>query len=97
MGIRQISGDLIVTDNFAMNYSNSAKRSADTLYATMDSTKRSATATRVWLAFLRNSGKYSTVAGVPDITIAGAALRTAYPEQSPFIVHPSIDKTPRYR
>lgn len=72
MGVRQISGDLIVTDNFAMNYSNSPMRSADQLYSTMDATKRSPTATRVWLAFLRSSGKYSTVTGVPDITIAGA-------------------------
>lgn len=73
LGIRQISGDLIVTDNFAMNYSNSAERSGQLLYATLDSSKRSAAATRVWLNYLAVSGRAAEVRTVPDITIAGAA------------------------
>lgn len=73
MGIRLVSGDLIVTDNFAMNYNNSSLRSAQALYATMDSTKRSPAATRAWLGFLSASGKYAQVSGIPDITFAGAA------------------------
>jgi D-alanyl-D-alanine carboxypeptidase/D-alanyl-D-alanine-endopeptidase (penicillin-binding protein 4) len=73
MGIRLVSGNLIVTENFAMNYSNSSLRSAQELYSAMDSTKRSPAATRVWLNYLSSSGRFGQVSGIPDITFAGAA------------------------
>ncbi len=56
-----------------MNYSNSAERSGQLLYTTLDSSKRSAAATRVWLNYLAVSGRAAEVRTVPDITIAGAA------------------------
>jgi serine-type D-Ala-D-Ala carboxypeptidase/endopeptidase (penicillin-binding protein 4) len=73
LGIRQISGDLIVTDNFALNYSNSAAKSGQTLYATLASSKRSAAATRVWLNYVATSGRAGEIRTVPDVTISGAA------------------------
>lgn len=73
LGIRQVSGDLIVTDNFALNYSGSALRSGQSLFATMDSSKRSAAATRVWLNYLTASGRTAEITSIPNITFAGAA------------------------
>lgn len=70
-GIRNITGDLIVTDNFAMNYANSAARSSEALFATMDASKRSAAATRVWLNYLGNSGRSSEASVVPGVTFTG--------------------------
>lgn len=70
-GIRTVSGDLIVTDNFAMNFNGSALRSASTLASTMDSGKRSAAATKSWLSYLTSSGKYGQVQGVPGVSITG--------------------------
>src|SRR3982751_5109905 len=49
LGIRSVSGDLIVTDNFAMNYSGSPVASGQALLATLDSGRRSAASTRTWL------------------------------------------------
>ncbi len=72
LGIRTINGDLIATDNFAMNYSGSSLKSAETLFAAMDANKRSAAATRVWLNYLSNSGRFGEVQGTPGVTFTGA-------------------------
>lgn len=72
MGIRSVTGDLIVTDNFAMNYSGSPLASGQALFATMDSSKRNAAATRVWLNQLSYSGKFGQVTGVPGVTFTGS-------------------------
>ncbi|MBK6750719.1 MAG: D-alanyl-D-alanine carboxypeptidase [Pyrinomonadaceae bacterium] len=72
LGIRTVMGDLIVTDNFAMNYSGSSLNSAKLLSGTLDASKRSAGATRVWLNYLSYSGKYGQVSGVPSVYFSGA-------------------------
>ncbi len=72
LGIHSIHGDLIVTDNFAMNYSSSAARSGETLFADLDASKRSPAATRVWLNYLTNSGQTGRVGGIPGVTFTGA-------------------------
>src|SRR2546423_8274864 len=59
LGIYGVTGDLIVTDNFAMNYSSSPAVSSHALFATMDPVKRSAAATKAWLNHLSYSGKYA--------------------------------------
>ncbi len=71
MGIRTIEGDLIVTDNFAMNYSTSPQRSSQSLFATMDSSKRSSAASSVYSNFLANSGKIGQSAGIPSVSFTG--------------------------
>jgi serine-type D-Ala-D-Ala carboxypeptidase/endopeptidase (penicillin-binding protein 4) len=70
-GVKTVTGDLIVTDNFAMNYSGSALKSAQTLFATLNYATRPAAATRNWLTYLQNSGKMGTVMGMPSISFAG--------------------------
>lgn len=72
LGIRTVSGDLIVTDNFVMNYSGSPLASAQTLAATMDMSKRNPAATKVWLNYLSYSGKFNQVNGVPGVTFTGS-------------------------
>ena len=79
MGIRSVTGDLIVTDNFAMNYSGSSLVSGQTIFATMDSSKRTPAATRVWLNHLSYSGKYAQIQGVPGVTFSGAVYVQAIP------------------
>ena len=70
MGIRIINGDLVVTDNFAMNYTTSAERSSQTLFASMDASKRSPAATRVWLNYLANTGRFNQ-SSVPSVSFSG--------------------------
>jgi D-alanyl-D-alanine carboxypeptidase/D-alanyl-D-alanine-endopeptidase (penicillin-binding protein 4) len=71
LGIRSVTGDLIVTDNFTMNYSGSTGTSANSLFATIDASKRSPAATRAWLNYLSHSGQFGKVNGVPGITFTG--------------------------
>ena len=71
LGVRSISGDLIVSDDFVMNYSGSPQVSGRSLFAVMDQSKRSAAATRAWLDHLSYSGKFGTVASPPGITFTG--------------------------
>jgi D-alanyl-D-alanine carboxypeptidase/D-alanyl-D-alanine-endopeptidase (penicillin-binding protein 4) len=79
MGIRSVTGDLIVTDNFVMNYSSSSLVSGQTLIATIDSAKRTPAATKVWLNHLSYSGKYGMVQGIPGVTFSGMAYVQAIP------------------
>ena len=48
LGIKQVTGDLIVAPGFTMNFSASAQRSGERLYDTLDSTLRYAEAMRAW-------------------------------------------------
>jgi D-alanyl-D-alanine carboxypeptidase/D-alanyl-D-alanine-endopeptidase (penicillin-binding protein 4) len=71
LGIRQVSGDLIVTNSFVMALNGSYQRSAEILFATLDSAKRSAAATRAWQEYLVSSGKYAQAQGVPSVSFTG--------------------------
>lgn len=72
LGVRAVTGDLIVTDNFVMNYSGSPTASGNALFATLDANKRSAAATRNWLSYLSYSGKFAQIQGTPSISFGGA-------------------------
>ena len=74
LGIRNVTGDLIVTDNFAMNYSNSISRSSEALFATLDASKRSPAATRTWLNYLANSGQANQSSSAPSVVFSGQVM-----------------------
>ncbi len=82
LGIRQVSGDLVVTDNFAMNYSASFA-SAKTLAATMDANTRSAAALRTWQAHLANSGR--VIPGYPSVSFSGGTYVQSVPSNLTFL------------
>lgn len=73
LGVQSVNGDLIVTDDFVMNYSSSAVRSGNSLFAVIDASKRSAAATRSWLTYLTNSRKANKINGIPSVKFTGAA------------------------
>jgi D-alanyl-D-alanine carboxypeptidase (penicillin-binding protein 4) len=72
LGIRSVSGDLIVTDRFVLNYTESAQRSGQMMIATLDSGRRSVAATRAWLDFLSASGKAAQGVYVPSVSVSGS-------------------------
>ena len=72
LGIHSVTGDLVVTDNFAMNYSGSSLSSGHALFASMDAAKRSPAATRAWMNYLSYSGKFSQTNGVPSVMFTGS-------------------------
>ena len=71
MGVRTVTGDLVVTDNFAMNYSTSPQRSSQMLFATLDAAKRSTAASRVWANYLITSGRSNPPTGLPSVVFTG--------------------------
>jgi D-alanyl-D-alanine carboxypeptidase/D-alanyl-D-alanine-endopeptidase (penicillin-binding protein 4) len=79
LGINSVSGDLVVTDNFALGFSTSAPRSGQALYAIIDSSTRSAAATRAWLNYLSNSGRYNQVQGIPSVSVTGKTYVQSIP------------------
>ncbi len=72
-GIKQVNGDLIVTDNFTMNFSNSVVASANSLLASMDSAKRNAAAIRAWQNYVVSSKKTGKVSMNPSVSFSGKA------------------------
>ncbi len=79
LGIRSITGDLIVTDSFIMNYSSSPQVSGQSLFSVMDSSNRSAAATRAWLEHLSYAGKFGTVNGTPGVSFTGKMYVQSFP------------------
>ncbi|MFN2391660.1 MAG: D-alanyl-D-alanine carboxypeptidase [Pyrinomonadaceae bacterium] len=79
MGVKSIMGDLIVTDNFAMNYNTQAQRSGSTLLGVMDAAKRLPAATYAWQSYLANSKKANQVGFVPSVSISGGVFVQSLP------------------
>src|SRR5512132_97701 len=48
LGIRSVTGDLIVAPGFTMDFNSSARTSGESLYDTLDATRRPSEATRAW-------------------------------------------------
>jgi D-alanyl-D-alanine carboxypeptidase/D-alanyl-D-alanine-endopeptidase (penicillin-binding protein 4) len=74
LGIRSVTGDLVVAPGFTMNFSSSARRSAEVLYDTLDSTLRSGEAFRAWTyerAALRDQSALQTI---PSVAVMGEVL-----------------------
>jgi D-alanyl-D-alanine carboxypeptidase/D-alanyl-D-alanine-endopeptidase (penicillin-binding protein 4) len=82
MGIRTITGDLVVTDQFIMNYSTVPQRAAATLQATLDGTKRTAAINKAWQTYLVNSGKLSQNQGFPHVAITGGVYVQQIPSNA---------------
>ncbi len=79
LGIRTVSGDLIVTDSFIMNYSGSALLSGKTLAAAMDQSTRSAAVAGSWLNYLSYSGQFGKVNGTPGVSFTGSVYMQPIP------------------
>jgi serine-type D-Ala-D-Ala carboxypeptidase/endopeptidase (penicillin-binding protein 4) len=72
LGIHSVQGDLIVTSDFAMNYSTATSRTSQLLFTTLDSSRRSAAANNAWMNFLSNSGRSGLGFGIPSVSFTGS-------------------------
>ena len=82
LGIKTVTGNLIVASGFTMNFDWSAQRSGEELRNSMDLVKRSASATRAWLDERLLLGDQQNLSSVPGVTIAGEVLVGAAPPQA---------------
>ena len=71
LGIKQVTGDLIVAPGFTMNFSPSATRSGNQLYDTLDSTLRYAEAVRAWNYERTLLNDRASLEKVPSVAVMG--------------------------
>jgi D-alanyl-D-alanine carboxypeptidase/D-alanyl-D-alanine-endopeptidase (penicillin-binding protein 4) len=86
VGVRSVTGDLIVAPKFTMNFDWSSQRSGDQLYDTLDSVRRSGAATRAWLDRRIASGETSSLSTSPSVAIMGAVYVDSVPAGSHLLV-----------
>lgn len=71
LGIKEVTGDLVVSPGFTMNFSSSAQRSGERLYDTLDSTLRYAEATRAWTYERTALKDPASLETVPSLAVMG--------------------------
>lgn len=80
LGVRVVTGDLVVAPRFSMNFSPSSQRSGERFYDTLDAERRPAAATRAWYdsrVALRDAEGLKTT---PGVAVMGAVYVDAVPK-----------------
>lgn len=94
MGIRKVTGNLIIAPGFTMNFGASARRSGEVLYDTLDSTLRSSEATRAWTYERTSLGDRVNLQINPSLAVMGeVVLGTAAPGARLLVTHNSSKLT----
>jgi D-alanyl-D-alanine carboxypeptidase/D-alanyl-D-alanine-endopeptidase (penicillin-binding protein 4) len=90
LGIKTVSGNLIVAPGFTMSFDWSAQDSGEQFQETLDSATRSASAIRAWMDERLLLGDKESLSSVPSVSIAGEVLiGPAPPEATPLITRRS--------
>jgi D-alanyl-D-alanine carboxypeptidase/D-alanyl-D-alanine-endopeptidase (penicillin-binding protein 4) len=86
LGIKQVTGDLVVAPGFTMNFSASAQRSGDRLYDTLDSTLRYPEAMRAWNYERTLLNDRASLETVPSVAVMGAVVVAPVPESAKLLL-----------
>ena len=90
LGIKTVTGNLIVAPGFTMNFDWSAKRSGEEFADTIDSATRPGSATRAWLDDRLLVGDKQSLSSVPSVAIAGdIVVGSAPPGATPLVTRKS--------
>jgi D-alanyl-D-alanine carboxypeptidase/D-alanyl-D-alanine-endopeptidase (penicillin-binding protein 4) len=90
LGIRTVTGNLIIAPGFTMNFSWNAKRSGEDFRDTLDAARRSGAATRAWLDERQLVNDNASLSSVPSVVIAGEVVVDAAPPGAvPLLMHKS--------
>ncbi|HEX8138402.1 MAG TPA: D-alanyl-D-alanine carboxypeptidase [Pyrinomonadaceae bacterium] len=82
MGVRTVTGDLVVAPRFTMNFDWSAQHSGDMLYDTLDATRRPAAAVRAWNEQRISLGDSQSLQSVPSVAVMGAVYVDSVPSNA---------------
>lgn len=94
LGIRSVSGDLIVAPGFTMNFNWSARGSGELLYETLDASLRSSEATRAWIYERTMLGDRASLQMVPSLSVMGeVSVGTVAPGARVLVTHKSSKLT----
>ncbi|MDQ1640276.1 MAG: hypothetical protein QOF62_3615 [Pyrinomonadaceae bacterium] len=74
LGIRTVTGNIVVAPGFTMNFSASARRSGEMLYDTLDASLRSGEATRSWMYERMTLGDQASLQTVPSVAVKGEVV-----------------------
>jgi D-alanyl-D-alanine carboxypeptidase/D-alanyl-D-alanine-endopeptidase (penicillin-binding protein 4) len=74
LGIRTVTGDIVVAPGFTMNFSASARRSGEMLQDTLDASLRSGEATRSWMYERMTLGDQASLQSVPNVAVLGEVV-----------------------
>jgi D-alanyl-D-alanine carboxypeptidase/D-alanyl-D-alanine-endopeptidase (penicillin-binding protein 4) len=86
LGIKSVTGNLIVAPGFTLNFAWSAQRSGEEFQETLDSTTRSASAIRAWMDERLLLGDKESLSSVPSVSIAGEVLIGSAPPEAKALV-----------
>lgn len=81
-GIKTVTGDLIVAPRFTMDFNASSQRSGERFYDTLDSTRRSASATRAWLDSRVVLRDQEGLRAIPSVAVMGAVYVDSVPKEA---------------
>lgn len=94
LGIRSVTGDLVIAYGFTMNFGSSALRSGEALYDTLDSTLRSAAAARAWTYERTTLGDHQSLQSSPSVAVMGeVTIGSAPPGARLLLTHKSSKLT----
>lgn len=94
LGIRTVTGNLIVAPSFTMNFMPSARGSGELLYDTLDATRRSSEATRAWNYERTTLGDLASLQTVPSLAVMGdVSVGPAAPGAQLLLTHKSSKLT----
>lgn len=82
LGIRKVTGDLIVAPRFTMNYSPSTLRSGERFYDVLDAERRPSSAARAWQDSRFALGDAEGLRTVPSVAVMGAVYVGAAPKDA---------------
>lgn len=90
IGIRTVTGDLIVAPRFTMNFNVNAQRSGEELYDTLDASRRPAAAARAWSEERVALGDTASLQTMPSVAVMGAVYVDSVPKGArPLLTHNS--------
>src|SRR6266852_29682 len=90
LGIRAVSGNLIVSPGFTMNFDWSTNRSGEQLRDALDTTRRSTVAMQAWTDERKLVHDSDSLRTVPSVVVRGAvAVGAAPPEAAALLAHKS--------
>ena len=79
LGIKSVTGNLIVGPGFTMNFDWSARNSGEEFLETIDAAYRPASATRAWMNERLLLGDKQSLSFVPSVTVAGEVIVNSAP------------------
>ena len=82
LGIRNVTGDLVIAPRFSMNFSPSSQRSGERFYDTLDATRRPAAATRAWNDSRVALGDAEGLRAAPSVVVMGAVYVGSVPKSA---------------